>query len=88
MRTLTIDTVYGESGRELNMYVEGQLAMISVNAEIKNIVSNINMFHTTSGEREVAITLVKEINEEFELTDEETEQFKEQIEIKLREGEL
>ena len=87
MRTITFNTVYGESGEQLDIYVNGQLAAVSVNVGMQNVISDLNKPRfKTNGEREIANLLMRDISEEFELTEAEYNQFLIDIEEKLREG--
>lgn len=88
MRELTFDTVYNDYSKSLNLYVDGQLAMVSVNEGIASVIANINKFHSINAERAIADMLLKEIHDEFILTEDEKTQFRDDIEVQMREGNI
>ncbi len=88
MRTITFNEVYGDRGKQLDIYVDGQLAAISVNSGMQDIIHDLTHRCHTNGDREIAKLLMKDIVDEFELSEEEEVQFTTDIEEKLREGNI
>ena len=84
MRKITFNEVQGDYGVQLDIYVDGQLAAISVNEDMKDVISDLSALHNMDTEAEIAKLLMHEITEEFELSEEEQVQFTTDIEEKLR----
>jgi len=78
------DSFIGTDDEQIDMYVDGQLAIVNIRSDISEAVSQMEEFHKVDGAEEISKMMLHEIDVEFNLEEDEKIEFLYQITNKIK----
>ena len=71
--------VYNGDNEQVDIYVDGELAMVNVRSDILESVEELEKFHDIDGVAEISKLMIEEIDEQFNLVEDEKTKFTHQL---------